>query len=139
MSCEGRIAIVTGSSSGIGQAIATTLALQGCSVALAARRIEGKDKYTNIYNLHTHTSEIPLRLEPLDNKTDSRRRECLADEVVLASIVHSDDVVDVEYEERDGRVGFDALKETLPVRVLLVFEVFDVLCEKEVPLPCGLG
>ena len=48
MSCEGRIAIVTGSSSGIGQAIATTLALQGCSVALAARRIEGKDKYTNI-------------------------------------------------------------------------------------------
>ncbi|GMI30380.1 hypothetical protein TrCOL_g10468 [Triparma columacea] len=44
MSCEGRIAIVTGSSSGIGQAIATTLALQGCSVALAARRIEVLEK-----------------------------------------------------------------------------------------------
>ncbi|GMI20794.1 hypothetical protein TrRE_jg9950 [Triparma retinervis] len=44
MSCSGRVACVTGSSSGIGSAIATSLALAGCSVALAARRLEVLEK-----------------------------------------------------------------------------------------------
>src|SRR5512140_605972 len=41
---EGKVAVVTGASSGIGLAISTALARQGCELALASRRInEEKD------------------------------------------------------------------------------------------------
>ena len=40
----GKVAIVTGASSGIGQAIAIALAQEGCAVALAARRAPELEK-----------------------------------------------------------------------------------------------
>ena len=39
-SLQGKVAIVTGASSGIGRAIAETLAANGAKVAMAARRVE---------------------------------------------------------------------------------------------------
>lgn len=39
----GKVAVITGASSGIGAAVATALAAQGASVALAARRVEALD------------------------------------------------------------------------------------------------
>ena len=40
MSLQGKVAVVTGASSGIGQGIALALAAEGCAVALAARRVD---------------------------------------------------------------------------------------------------
>ena len=45
MSLEGKVAVVTGSSSGIGEATALALAAQGATVALVARRGERLDKF----------------------------------------------------------------------------------------------
>jgi citronellol/citronellal dehydrogenase len=43
--CDGKVALVTGSSRGLGKAIAARLAAQGATVALAARTMEPDPKY----------------------------------------------------------------------------------------------
>jgi uncharacterized protein len=55
---EGKVAIVTGASSGIGQAIALRLADQGAAVVLAARRIELLEAVAQQIQLHGHESLV---------------------------------------------------------------------------------
>lgn len=45
MTCEGKVALVTGTSRGLGKAIAKRLAAEGATVALTARTVEPDPKY----------------------------------------------------------------------------------------------
>ncbi|OBG19055.1 oxidoreductase [Mycolicibacterium celeriflavum] len=56
MSCDGKVALVTGTSRGLGKAIAKRLAAEGATVALTARTLEPDPKYQG--SLHETLAEI---------------------------------------------------------------------------------
>jgi NADP-dependent 3-hydroxy acid dehydrogenase YdfG len=53
---KGSVALVTGASSGIGEATARTLAARGASVALVARRVERLEKLASEIAVEGHTA-----------------------------------------------------------------------------------
>ncbi|PYI21792.1 acetyl-CoA synthetase-like protein [Aspergillus violaceofuscus CBS 115571] len=63
---SGRVAVVTGASSGIGAAVATALAREGCHVALAARRVEALESLQK--QLATHGGKIIAKKTDVTNK-----------------------------------------------------------------------
>ncbi|PWY74286.1 acetyl-CoA synthetase-like protein [Aspergillus heteromorphus CBS 117.55] len=64
---SGRVAVVTGASSGIGAAVAIALAREGCHVALAARRVEALESIKN--QMTAHGSKVIVRPTDVTNKT----------------------------------------------------------------------
>lgn len=67
MELEGKIAIVTGASSGIGLAISEALAKQKVKVVMAARRLpllsENAEKFSNLYNTDVDAVETDMTRE----------------------------------------------------------------------------
>ncbi|KAF9889530.1 hypothetical protein FE257_007240 [Aspergillus nanangensis] len=63
---SGRVAVITGASSGIGAAVATALAREGCKVALAARRMDALEA---VKAKLPGDSEVLIRPTDVTNKT----------------------------------------------------------------------
>ncbi|OOF99328.1 hypothetical protein ASPCADRAFT_160039 [Aspergillus carbonarius ITEM 5010] len=64
---SGRVAVVTGASSGIGAAVAVALAREGCHVALAARRVDALESVKG--RITAQGSKVIVRKTDVTNKT----------------------------------------------------------------------
>lgn len=76
---SGQVAVVTGASSGIGAAVATALAKQGCSVALGARRLEA--------------------LETVKRSVESHNAKCIIRQTDVTNNIHIDALVQAATDE----------------------------------------
>lgn len=97
-----RVAVVTGASSGIGEATARVLAREGCAVVLAARR---EDRLARI------ADEIELELEEEEEDRGEGEDEAKEDRtlVVPTDVADEDDVTALVEETRDVFGGIDIL------------------------------
>ena len=68
MTCDGKVALVTGTSRGLGKAIAKRLAAEGATVALTARTAEPDPKYQG------SLSQTLEEIEQLGGSAICRRR-----------------------------------------------------------------
>ncbi|WP_276257057.1 SDR family oxidoreductase [Halomontanus rarus] len=93
-----RVAVVTGASSGIGEATARALAREGCAVVLAARR---EDRLARI------ADEIELELEEEDEGEGETEEDRTL--VVPTDVTDEDDVTAMVEEARDVFGGIDIL------------------------------
>jgi len=83
---EGTVALVTGASSGIGEATARTLAAHGAKIAIAARRLERLERLASEIGRHGHTAlAIQSDITDQEQATDAVART--ADELGRLDIV----------------------------------------------------
>lgn len=86
ISLEGRIALVTGASSGIGEAVAMALADSGASVVLAARRMERLEALAEKIR-NRGTQVIAVRLDVGDRTSVKAAFDAAAEQVGVPDII----------------------------------------------------
>lgn len=110
---QGKVAVVTGAGSGIGRALATNLAMEGCSLALADVNEAGLNETLNLIN----SDEIQAKIYRVD-VSDRDRVYRFADEVIEAfgyvdivinnaGVQLKDTLEDVSYEDFNWLLGIN--------------------------------
>lgn len=116
---QGRVAIITGSSRGIGRAIALGLARHGCHVVIVAKSVESSDKLPG--SIHTVAKEAEaLGVQALPVQVDVRDLEQV--EVMAAQTRERFGRIDVLINNA-GALWWQPLLETPPKRFDLVLGV----------------
>ena len=75
---HGRVAVITGGSSGLGVLCANALAARGCDVVLAARRFEILDKNAQALREQYGVKAIPVRCDVTKEDANSWRKNLVA-------------------------------------------------------------
>jgi citronellol/citronellal dehydrogenase len=116
---DGRVAIVTGASRGIGRALALGLAREGCRVVVAAKSVQPRDRLPG--SIHTVAAEVEaLGGEALPLQVDVREADQI--EVMARATVERFGRIDILINNA-GALFWQPLLETPPKRFDLVMGV----------------
>ena len=125
---NGRVAVITGASSGIGEATARALADRGAKVALLARRAERVESLAEELSSNGAGNAIAVEADVTDRESLERAAERVRDELGRPDILINNAGVMLLAPIERGKTG--EWRQMLDVNLMGVFETTDVFLEQ---------